>query len=176
MKFLTKSNVFILLCVLAFWALVFAVYDIVFNKGWMIAILASFALIILLAFIFIFLVFKKDETTIDTIEEFEKSLKGGLFHFKCPSCEGIFAVKKSKSNDDKTIKMTCPDCGVVGIVPKNPKVVEEEIPEKKSIKANFRCNSCGEGVTIWAEGSDLYKNMHVYCCPYCGKEDSMDKI
>ncbi len=35
---------------------------------------------------------------------------------------------------------------------------EEEIPEIKSIKANFICNICGEGITIWAEGTEMINN------------------
>ena len=64
--------------------------------------------------------------------------------------------------------MTCPDCGAIGVIPPNPIFVEEEIPEKKSLKVNFRCGVCGEGVTIWAEGTDLYKETQVYTCPFCG--------
>ena len=112
----------------------------------------------------------------DIISEFEKSLKGGLYHFKCPTCTGIFAIKKSRKNNKKYIKMTCPDCGAIGIIPPVPAQSEETIPEKKSLKANFKCNVCGEGITVWAEGTDLYKGVQVYSCPYCGEKESMKKI
>ncbi|GAH17075.1 unnamed protein product, partial [marine sediment metagenome] len=36
--------------------------------------------------------------------------------------------------------MTCPDCGAIGVISPNPAQIEEEIPEKKSIKANFKCD------------------------------------
>ena len=118
----------------------------------------------------------KKPKTLANLEEFEKSLRGGLFHFKCPTCKGIFALKKSKSNDEKPIKMTCPDCGAIGIITPKPKSCEEEIPEKKSIKANFKCATCGEGITVWAEGSDLYNDLCVFSCPFCGKNERLKRF
>jgi len=111
-----------------------------------------------------------------TIEEFEKSFKGGLFHFKCPTCNGIFAVKKSKSNNKKPVKMCCPDCGAIGLIPSNPVCIKDVIPEKKSMKANFRFIECGEGITVWAEGKDLYENITVYCCPFYGVERKLNRF
>lgn len=122
----------------------------------------------MILFILFILLLKKEKITQNSIEEFEKTLKGGLYHFKCPSCNGIFAVKKSKKNNKKTVKMTCPDCGMIGFIPSHPEKIEEEIPEKKSLKANFKCISCGESITIWAEGTELHKKINVYTCPFCG--------
>ena len=72
--------------------------------------------------------------------------------------------------------MTCPDCGQISTVTPNPFVLEEEIPEKKSPNINFKCRSCGEGLMIWAEGSDLYPNVKVFSCPYCGTFKNLQRI
>lgn len=176
MRWIKNSGPMIVFALLAFWLMIFSIYDIILAKGWGTVILASYVILIILILTVIYLRTQKEKVTLDVVEEFEKTLKGGLYHFKCPTCSGIFAIKKSKSNDEKTFKMTCPDCGASGYVPKNPSFVKEEIPEKKSVQANFKCNSCGESLTIWAEGADLYKNMHVYTCPFCGKDSSMKKV
>ena len=176
MSWIKEKGPFIVLTILGFWLVVFTVWDIVFEKGWMIFIFASYAVLIILFVVLMLLRFRKKEFTLDTVEEFEKTLKGGLFHFKCPACSGIFAVKKSKSNNKKSVRMTCPDCGAIGVIPPYPASIEEEIPEKKSVKANFKCINCGEGITVWAEGTDLYKNVCVYSCPFCGEDDTMKRI
>ena len=46
------------------------------------------------------------------------------------------AIKKSKSNNKKTVKMTCPDCGVIGVISPNPAFIEEEIPEADIFYSN----------------------------------------
>ena len=176
MRWTRESGQFVILIIFGLVAMILSIYDIMFDKGLIIAVIVAYGILIALAIILIILRFKKEEIVINTIKEFEKKLHGGLFHFKCPTCEGIFAIKKSKRNDEKPIKMTCPDCGSIGVIPPNPASIEEEIPEKKSIKANFKCVSCSEGITVWAEGTDLYKNMHVYSCPYCGQEQTMDRV
>jgi len=165
-----------LILILAFWILFFSLYDIIFGRDWMLIVFVSYAVLMILI-ITIILHFYGGKSVIPiSVEEFEKSLKGGLYHFKCPSCNGIFAIKKSKGNNNKPIKMTCPDCGKIGIVPSNPHTVEEEIPEKKSVKASFKCNVCGEGVTIWAEGTNLYRRVAVYTCPFCGEQKPLKKL
>ena len=37
----------------------------------------------------------------------------------------------------------------------------------------FTCNKCGEFISIWAEGVDLFSNVQIYSCPYCGQKKSM---
>lgn len=176
MRWIRESGFFVIFIILGLLVMIISLYDIMFDKGLIIVVLASYGILIAIVLAFIILRFKKEEIGVNTIEEFEKKLHGGLFHFKCPTCEGIFAIKKSKRNNDKAIKMACPDCGSVGIIPPNPISIEEEIPEKKSIKANFKCVSCNEGITVWAEGTDLNKNTHVFSCPYCGQEKTMDRV
>ncbi|MGF3555049.1 MAG: hypothetical protein ACQXXF_07280 [Thermoplasmatota archaeon] len=138
--------------------------------------LLFFLLLIFLLTVFIILKKKKEKSFINIIKEFEKSLTGELAHFKCPVCNGIFAIKKSKGDNKKTIKLTCPDCGKIGVIPPNPVFIEEEIPEKKSSKVNFRCSYCGEGITIWAEGTNLFENIQVFSCCFCGKTNTMNKL
>ena len=173
MRWIETKGPYILFLTLVLWVFVFTIYDMFFDKDWQLMLIAAYIAIIILTILVIFIKKIKKPKTLATIEEFEKSLKGGLFHFKCPTCEGIFALKKSKSNDETPLKMTCPDCGAVGIIPPNPKSCEEEIPEKKSVKANFKCATCGEGITVWAEGSELYPNISVFSCPFCGKDEML---
>ena len=176
MKWTRESLFFTAILIMGLAVLIFSIYDIMFANGLMIAVIAAYAILIALTMILIYPRFRKGEIVVNTVKDFEKKLEGGLFHFKCPTCEGIFAIKKSKRNDEKPIKMTCPDCGSIGTVPANPVSIFEEIPEKKSIKANFRCVSCSEGITVWAEGTDLYKNIDVFSCPFCGLEQTMDRV
>ncbi len=176
MNWLYSKAPYMLLVLLAFWILVFSIFDVVFDKGWQVVLILSYILIIILFFVLILLRANQKLNTYLSIEEFEKTLKGGLYHFKCPKCSGIFAIKKTKRNDKKPVKMTCPDCGEIGFIPVNPLCVEEEIPEKKSLKANFRCNACGEGVTIWAEGTELYDHTTVLSCPFCGVKEPLQRF
>jgi predicted RNA-binding Zn-ribbon protein involved in translation (DUF1610 family) len=174
MKWSEGPGAFNLMILLGFWLLFFSIFGAIFNKDWVLPILALFVLLFILT---ILVILKSKKPFADeTIEEFEKTLEGKLCHFKCPNCNGIFAIKKSKHNNKKYFKMTCPDCGKVAVVSPLAACVEEEIPEKKSVNVNFKCTNCGEGVTIWAEGADLYQDVCVYSCPYCGIEKTLDKV
>lgn len=171
-----KNSIFILIGVLVFWVFVFTIYDILFNKNWDIYLIVSYIILFLLFLLNFLYLYLKEGKSKPSINEFEKTLKGGLFHFKCPVCNGIFAIKKSRSNNKKRVKMNCPDCGAIGVVPENPRCIEETIPEKKSIKKNFRCENCGEGITVWAEGEDLFEDVNVYTCPFCGIQKPLDRF
>ncbi|MBN2066695.1 MAG: hypothetical protein JW771_07825 [Candidatus Thermoplasmatota archaeon] len=175
-SWLKSPGPFFILMLLGFFVFLFSVWGLMFEKTWMHYVFAAYAFLFVLCFIFLLSTFIKSKIKPVTIEEFEKSLKGGLYHFKCPSCQGIFAIKKSRCNDKKLVKMTCPDCGAMGIISPHPVRVEEVIPEKKSLKANFTCRQCGEGLTIWAEGTELYEHVLVCSCPYCGAGDNMVRI
>lgn len=74
------------------------------------------------------------------------------------------------------LKLHEPIGGRLGTIPSYLLHVKWEIPEKKSVNVNFRCNHCGEGITIWAEGANLYNSISVYSCPFCGKEELMKRI
>lgn len=176
MSWIRSPAPFGLLVLLGFWVLFFSVCGILFEKSWAIYIFGAYGILLFLGVVFSIILSKRPTPTMNSIEEFEKTLKGGLHHFKCPHCKGIFALKKSRRNDRKPVKMTCPDCGGIATVPPNPMYACEEIPEKKSMKANFRCNTCGEGLTVWAEGTTLYENMSVCSCPYCGEQKALSRI
>jgi predicted RNA-binding Zn-ribbon protein involved in translation (DUF1610 family) len=175
MKLLENLTSFIII-IFGLFILFFSVYDIIFKKGWILITFILYAVLLVIIIYTIFLKAKKQVVFVDIVEEFEKTLKGGLNHFKCQVCGGIFAVKKSRGDNKKYIKMTCPDCGAIGVIPPIPAQVEEVIPEKKSIKANFKCNLCGEGITVWAEGTDLFKDMYIHSCPFCGEDQTMKRI
>jgi len=176
MSWMKSSGPFVMLLIIGLCVMVFSIFDIVYDKGWMIISLVAFLVLIVITIILIFQKFREKQVAISSIEEFEKTLKGGLYHYKCPTCNGIFAIKKSKKNNKKTVKMTCPNCGAIGAILPYPAEIEEEIPEKKSIKANFKCYLCGEGITVWAEGTDLYRQMYVYSCPFCGEKEPLKRI
>ena len=82
-----------------------------------------------------------------------------------------------KMSNKQIVKMNCPDCGIIGVIPAySTTILEEEIPEKKSIGINFRCLCCGEGITVWSEGAQLHENINVYTCPFCGVEQELKRI
>ena len=176
MNWLKRSETLFIVLIIGFLITIFGIFDIIFNLGLIVIIFVVYILLILYSIYLIFFRKKKEEVFVSLFEEFEKSLTGELFHFKCPNCNGIFAIKKSKSDNKKNIKLTCPDCGTIGVIPPNPTFIEEEIPEKKSVKANFRCGICGEGIAIWAEGKDLFNNTKVFSCPFCGKLNTMNRF
>lgn len=176
MSFIKSRWPLIILVLLGLCVFIITIYDTIFNKEWKIYLIASYIVLIVLLILTILLRRRKPKKQIGVVEQFEKTLKGGLYHFKCPTCSGIFAIKKSKSNDKKSVKMSCPDCGVIGFIPPHPVCIKGDIPKKKSIKANFRCIYCGEGITVWAEGKELYNDMIVYSCPFCGVEKRLDRI
>ena len=110
MKWIKSSWPFVIIVIIGLCILIFSIYDITNAKDWMIRTFAAWGLLIVITIVVIFFRLKKEEAPAITVEEFEKTLKGGLYHFKCPTCSGIFAIKKSKSNNKKYVKMTCPDC------------------------------------------------------------------
>jgi len=177
MRFLENPGLYALMMLLGFWVMFFSIWDIIFNKGWVYSIIAAYVILLFLVFLLVYMRSKLPiVTTEDAFEEFEKTLKGGLYHFKCPTCNGIFAIKRSRSNDKKPVKMTCPDCGELGILPEAAVCIEEEIPEKKSAGVNFKCELCGEGVTVWAEGTEIHPDICLYSCPFCGEQKPMQQI
>lgn len=176
MNFLQSKMTFLIFLILSVILFIVSIADVVFYLNWFSTVIISYAIILILLVVFFFMQNTSSLNFEGTVEEFEKTLKGGLYHFKCPNCQGLFAVKKSKKNNKKPVKMTCPDCGFIATIPSNPKQIEQEIPEKKSIGVNFRCNHCGEGITIWAEGADLFSDVQVFSCPFCGLKKNMKKI
>lgn len=163
---------FITIILLALVILILSLWDIIYNQQWIQRILALYGILIIIVVVLLFLKTKKT-TDIDTVREFEKTLEGKLQHFKCPNCNGIFAIKKSKHENKKPFSLTCPDCGNIGKISSTPNLIVDEIPDQKSVKTNFTCENCGEWVSIWAEGTDLFKDIKINSCPYCGRKQSM---
>ena len=54
---------------------------------------------------------------------FDESLEDKLRHFKCPNCNRIFTIKKTKGDENRSFKITCPSCRTIGLVPSKPKSV-----------------------------------------------------
>jgi predicted SprT family Zn-dependent metalloprotease len=162
------KKILLIITIIGVIVLLISLFDIVFNFSLMLTLIILYMILLILSFTLIIIYKYSNVKGLNNIKQFEKTLKGGLYHFKCQTCNGIFAIKRSKSNNNKPIKMSCPDCGEIGFIPPYPVSIEEEIPEKKSINFNFKCNNCGEGLTIWAEGTDIYQNMKVFSCPFCG--------
>jgi predicted RNA-binding Zn-ribbon protein involved in translation (DUF1610 family) len=176
MSRITRRTVpFVAIMFFAFLVFVFSLWDILYDEQWLERIIALYGILILLTVLFFVSQEKKKPVVKKTVDEFEKSLKGKLQHFKCPSCGGIFAIKKSKHNNKKPFSLTCPDCGMTGMISSKPSQVEEEVPEKKSVHKNFKCKNCGEWMMVWAEGADIIQDqdIHVYSCPYCGTKQDL---
>jgi len=178
MTWIQSRTTLLLMILLGFLVLGVSLWDIVFEKGWRQQILAGYMILILLILVLRWMGSEEKSTGEigNSVTEFEKTLKGKLSQFQCPSCRGIFAIKKSKYNNKKPVKMTCPGCGTVGIIPSAPKFIGAEIPEQKSPHVIFKCTNCNERITIWAEGTGLYQDICVFSCPYCGEEQSMNHI
>jgi predicted RNA-binding Zn-ribbon protein involved in translation (DUF1610 family) len=161
--------------ILSFLVFLISLWDVIDEKQWLAGVSISYAILLILTIVLL-ATRKKTAVSKDTVEEFEKTLEGKLCHFKCPNCQGIFAIKKSSRNNKKPFTLTCPDCGTIGKISSSPPVIVEEIPEQKSENIKFKCKSCGERVSIWAEGTDLVQDIQIYSCPYCGEKQSMKNI
>jgi predicted RNA-binding Zn-ribbon protein involved in translation (DUF1610 family) len=164
---------FICIIILAFLVLLSSIWDILYNEKWLLGIMALYGILLILTLLFLVSKERKKPAAEKTVDEFEKTLKGRLQHFKCPACGGIFAIKKSKHNNKKPFTLTCPDCGRTGTIPSKPAQIIEEIPEKKSVHKKLKCERCGEWIMVWAEGADIISDVHVYSCPYCGEKQDL---
>ncbi len=156
----------ILLCIIS-------IYDIVsLQERFRYWLLASIALVIVSILIFIYM-YRSSRKQMDPVILFKKTLQGGLYHYQCSICKGIFALKESRKNDSRDLTLSCPGCGAIGrISSKSPKMVEQ-IPTEKSPRISFICTICGERLNIWAEGKPLIDNISIFSCPYCGSKKPM---
>jgi predicted RNA-binding Zn-ribbon protein involved in translation (DUF1610 family) len=173
MKIPWKILPFIGIILLAILVLLFSIWDILYNEKWLERIIALYGILLILTLLFLVSKEMRKPVLKKTVDDFEKTLEGRLQHFKCPSCGGFFAIKKSKQNNKKPFTLTCPDCGTTGTVPSTPTQIVEEIPEKKSAHKKFRCDCCGEWILVWAEGADIIRDIRVYSCPYCGEKQDL---
>ena len=154
----------------------FSIWQILFEKeDFLVVTLLYGSLFLSLLFLFFLHRFSVTATE-DIVQTFEKTLQGGLYHFQCPYCHGIFAIKESMYIDKKSVIMTCPDCGHLARIPPMPPVVKAAIPEKKSGNVQFQCQQCGESLKIWAEGATLYPNLQVLSCPFCGSQKPLKRL
>jgi len=167
----------LLLFVLLVGAVLFllSLWDILLNKGWSFGVLLGYGILLASALTIRILSWQKTEQN-QLVNTFTKTLHGGLYHFQCPTCKGFFALKKSRSSDRRPFKMTCPDCGAIGIIPSFPRMITNDIPEKKSRNVHVCCRHCGESLMIWAEGTRLQSPLHLFSCPYCGATSTMENI
>ena len=152
---------------------IISIYDIVsLQERFRYWLIASIALVIISILIF-FYMYRSSRKQMDPVILFEKTLQGGLYHYQCSRCKGIFALKESRKNNSRDLTLSCPGCGAIGrISSKSPKIVER-IPTEKSPRVSFICTSCGERLNIWAEGKPLIDNISIFSCPYCGSEKPM---
>jgi DNA-directed RNA polymerase subunit RPC12/RpoP len=133
---------------------------------------ASIVLVCISLLIFLYM-YRSSRKEMDPVVLFKKTLQGGLYHYKCPICNGIFALKESRKNDGCNLTLNCPGCGTLGrISSQSPKMVEK-IPTEKSPRVSFICTICGERLNIWAEGKPLIDNITIFSCPYCGSKKQM---
>ena len=95
--------------------------DFIFERQMLQRILALYGLLTIFAIVLTFSrMTKKSEAFSRSGRKFEKSLEGKLHHFKCPNCNGIFTIKKSKGSADRSFILPCPCCRTIGKIPPNP--------------------------------------------------------
>ena len=176
MKPLHSKLPFLIMMLAGICLFITSIWDIYNDQTWLQTIVALYGIIVILTIVLLFIGVKQTPFTMNNIKEFEKSLEGKLHHFQCPNCNGLFAIKKSKRNNKQSFSLTCPDCGIVGTIPAHPQVIEATIPEKKSMKTKFQCITCGEWISLWAEGAELFHSIQIQSCPYCGNEQAMRSI
>ncbi len=160
------------MCILLFftlWDIIYGkqllqLFDFIFEREILQRILILYIIFITFLIVLIFLqTSKKFKDVLKSRRVFEKLIEDKLHYFKCPKCNEIFTIKKSKENENKPFIITCPCCGIVGRIP----------AESRSVGNKFTCKICGEQVVIWAENIKSPHNVEVFTCPYCGEKQSM---
>jgi len=167
---------YLIIFLLGILVFLYSVWEIIFQDNVLFISISLYLILIGIAVIIYYLYTSYLKRTIDSIQIFKKTLEGGLFHFKCPHCQGYFAVKESMYKANVKTIITCPDCGKLGMINPSSPIIYDIIPEKKSMDVKFKCAYCGESLKIWAEGTDLYPILKVFCCPFCGKNKPLKKI
>lgn len=158
--------------------LVLSLIDIVFfSSSFFISVFVSYGfVVVLLSFLVVSLSLIPAKKNMG-LSQFQKALRGGLYHFCCCRCGGMFAVKRSRYNDRRSFFLSCPVCGRQGrTIVGNAFFSVDSIPVDKSAPFRFACKSCGEYVSLWVEGSVPSKQNELLSCPYCGEFDSMMSI
>ena len=127
-------------------------------------------------FVLAVFLFQLSSTRLMRRELFKISLQGKLYHFRCPICNGIFAVKESRRNGRKPLILRCPLCGAIGRIQVFHPVKYDTLPLEKSTGIHFTCNNCGEKLTVWAEGGNLNPDVEIFSCPFCGSFKPLRKV
>jgi len=153
----------------------FSILQIVFDRYYFFILFILYGLLFF-SLLSLFLFHRYTFSSEDLVRTFKKTLKGGLYHFKCPHCNGIFAIKESMYIDKKSVIMTCPDCGRLARIPPMPPVIKAVIPTKKSGNVRFQCQRCGESIKVWAEGTMIHPTLKVFSCPFCGNEKPLKRF
>ena len=120
----------IAIIILAIVLLIFTVRDLIYEKELIdlidfiltrVMLQRILILYIILAIFVIVLIYtratKKSEIVSLYGRIFEEPLERKTRHFKCPNCNVIFTIKKSKLNNNKKSTITCPSCKTVGYTP-----------------------------------------------------------
>jgi len=115
--------IIILTCIVLFFTLRDIVYDqqiiqlfnFIMKRQTLQRIIILYCILIIFGIFLIFSRFTKNfETIIHSKKRYEKLLKNKLNHFKCPNCNGIFTIKKTKNINNKSVMITCPSCRTIG--------------------------------------------------------------
>ena len=178
MKLTIFQNKFITLLppIIAFILLTVAIWDFLTDQQLMIPIIALYIILFILTIVLLYLRLNIQLRGNHAVKLFEKSLKGSLHHFKCPKCNSIFAIKKSKINNKKSFVLHCPTCNTKGLILPKPTIIKEKIPQIKSPRSKYQCTQCGERITIWSEGSMHQPKTQILSCPYCGTVNPLNQL
>ena len=98
--------------------------DFIFERQMLQRMLALYGILTIFAIVLTFSrTTKKSEAYSWSGRKFEKSLESKLHHFKCPNCNGIFTIKKSKGSANRSFIIACPCCRTIGRIPSNPQTL-----------------------------------------------------
>jgi DNA-directed RNA polymerase subunit RPC12/RpoP len=153
-----------------------AIWDFLNDQQFIIPILIIYLTLLFFSIVILYIQIKKRPRANKAVKLFEQSLKGSLHHFKCPNCDSIFAIKKSKINNKKPFILYCPTCNTQGLITPKPIVIKEKIPQEKSPRTKYQCAICGERITMWSEGSMLQPTPQILSCPYCESNKPLNQL
>ena len=104
-------TIIILACMVIF----FTVWNIIYEKQMLQRILILYGILTIFVSIVIFSWTVDKTGAVSSFgRKFGVSLYSKLHYFRCPNCNGIFTIKESESNDDRSPVITCPHCRTIG--------------------------------------------------------------
>ena len=108
MPIISLVVLWIILQFISFWALYF-------EEQWFERILILNIIFMIFFIVFIYTKVLKKTTNKNNINsESSKGYRNDFLYLKCPQCQESFAIKKSKSLENKTLTILCPICGTKG--------------------------------------------------------------